>query len=313
MIENHSGNSKIYMQMVDPDTIRSIFARVDVFFHKRPCAQFVVADLAKTSLIRSVHSMDCGVSKRLERHMSNEDSQYYFACMPLKGSLGIKHHGRYCELSAGKLGFVTTDEEYTIEMSKYLDAIWLRVPVALLRSYVVSMDEMLAHPFDISQGIGGAVLGLMCGSLKGSGVLGAKAANLVEQSMLGLLGEIINGALYSDEGATTLHRQKILARAREFIEAHLCDEDLTPQRIAETIGISQRYLSELFAAEGSSTMRWVQKRRLERCRMELELRGIGHQLIREIAYSFGFSNISSFNRAFKAHYGHSPKSLLALQ
>lgn len=313
MMERSGNNISIDMQKVDLETIRALFARVDVVFHEKPYAKFVAADLNSTSVIRSIHSTDSGVSRRLERHMCDEDVNYYFACMPLTGSLGIKHHGRFCELSQGKLGFVTTDEEYIIEMSKYLDAVWMRIPVGVLRSYVVSMDEMLAHPFDVSGGIGSALLGLMSGSLSESGALGTRGAQLVEQAMLGLLGELVNSALYNDETPTTLHRQKILARARDFIEAHLCDDDLTPQRIAQTMGISQRYLSELFASEGSSTMRWVQKRRLERCRMELEQRGSGHQLIREIAYSFGFSNISSFNRAFKAHYGHSPRGLLAVQ
>ncbi|MDF1802126.1 MAG: helix-turn-helix transcriptional regulator [Thalassobius sp.] len=81
--------------------------------------------------------------------------------------------------------------------------------------------------------------------------------------------------------------------------------------MAQGVGISSRYLSEIFAAEGTSPMRWVRQRRLELCRMELERQTGGNQLICEVAYSMGFTNVSSFNRAFKAHFGQSPRDLIA--
>ena len=80
--------------------------------------------------------------------------------------------------------------------------------------------------------------------------------------------------------------------------------------VANGIGISRRYLSQIFAAEGSSVMRWVQRRRLERCRLALQANLIELKTIQEIAYSVGFANISSFNRAFKAQFGCSPRAMM---
>lgn len=242
--------------------------------------------------------------------MSDNDSLYYFGCLPLQGGLNIWHRGRFCDLASGSLGFVATNEEYVIQMSDDLDALWLRIPAQMFRSHVISADELLNRPFDISRGVGLAALGLMQASVREDNEVTRRGANLIAHSLLGFIGELTNS---NPDGATapsTQHRKKILARARDFIEQHLNDDELSPRDIAHGIGVSIRYLSEVFAAEGTSVMRWVQRRRLELCRIELERQGNSSQLICEIAYSMGFINISSFNRAFKAHFGRSPRSLM---
>jgi AraC-like DNA-binding protein len=304
------GNTVVHMPTFEPQTIKALFTNLDVSSAKEINARFVASQLGELSLIRSIHSSRHCSSRRLQRHMSERDSHYFFACLPLEGGLEIRHFGRSCSLRRGSLGFVATKEEYVIQMSDYLDALWLRMPAPMLRSHVISMDELLGCSLDISTGIGFAAMALMHASITEGNELSSRGAHLIAQSLLGFIGELANSALRNEAAPSTLHRRKILARARDYIEEHLSDETLSPQDIARGIGVSLRYLSELFAAEGSSAMRWVQKRRLERCRMELERHGIGHQPIREVAYSMGFANVSSFNRAFKSYYGRSPRSLM---
>ncbi|WP_409233776.1 helix-turn-helix domain-containing protein [Novosphingobium sp. MMS21-SN21R] len=61
--------------------------------------------------------------------------------------------------------------------------------------------------------------------------------------------------------------------------------------------------------EGVLTVRWIRMRRLERCRADLENPEMRNLSISEIAFNHGFSNISSFNRAFKARFKVAPTAL----
>lgn len=311
------GTSVIKMRSFDPAIIGSIFTRVDMSWSKDARAKFVVSPVGDLSLIRSMHKATNSKSRRLERHMTDEDEGHYFACLPMAGGVEIQYAAKSnktpkaCELKAGQLGLVKTKEEYEINMSDTLDALWLRIPAKLLRSHAICVDDAVGRPLDMNSGLGHVAKKMMYGVVSEGLDLPDRSGRVLSQSLLSFLGEIISSSVTDEVTVATRGRRKILERAQAFIEEHIHDDELNPALIARGIGISSRYLSEIFAAEGTSPMRWVRKRRLEMCRMELERQNGGQQLVCEIAYSMGFTNVSSFNRAFKAHFGHAPRALLS--
>jgi AraC-like DNA-binding protein len=88
--------------------------------------------------------------------------------------------------------------------------------------------------------------------------------------------------------------------------AGLCDPELKPAAVATAAGVSVRYANALLSNEGTSLERYIQDRRLERCHGALGDPAHAHRTIGEIAYSWGFSDLSHFGRRFKAEYGCSP-------
>jgi AraC-like DNA-binding protein len=119
--------------------------------------------------------------------------------------------------------------------------------------------------------------------------------------------DLVAAALSADEPVSYLRRlggpRRTWERACDYAERHLGDENLSPARIADAVGISTRYLSELFASQGTTTMEWVARRRLESCRAALERQSWAPGIITEIAFQSGFGNISSFNRSLRKHSG----------
>ena len=99
---------------------------------------------------------------------------------------------------------------------------------------------------------------------------------------------------------------RLLARIEAHIGENLRDPDLSPGRVAGSFGISPRYLHKLFSARGETFGAYVMSRRLEG--VGDDLTGADHPptAIWEIAVRWGFGDISSFNRAFKARYGCTP-------
>jgi AraC-like DNA-binding protein len=101
-------------------------------------------------------------------------------------------------------------------------------------------------------------------------------------------------------------RALLLAGAIDEIERSLADRELAPEQVAERIGVSTRYLHQLFSERGLTFGRHLLARRLEHCKRDLADRESVQVSIGEIAWNRGFQDPSHFGRAFKARYGLTP-------
>jgi len=108
-------------------------------------------------------------------------------------------------------------------------------------------------------------------------------------------------------GFTLSSRRSVtLMLLKRSIEARLPDPDLKPAGAAAAAGISVRYANSLLAQEDTCLERYIIGRRLERCRRTLDDPAQAHRMIGEIAFSWGFADLSHFARRFKAAFGCTP-------
>jgi len=106
-------------------------------------------------------------------------------------------------------------------------------------------------------------------------------------------------------------QRTLMIRAKDYIDRRLTDPALDPAEIASAVHISTRYLHKLFAAEHRSVSQYIRHSRLERCRADLLDPRQSHRSISAIAHGWGFSDLSGFNRAFRATFGASPRDVRA--
>lgn len=102
-------------------------------------------------------------------------------------------------------------------------------------------------------------------------------------------------------------RAEILA----FLEQNATEPDLTPAYVSRRFGISKRYLHKLLSDHGASFHETLSRLRLQRCFEALAREGKA-RTVAEIAFDAGFSDLSSFNRRFRAAYGVQPRRVRAL-
>jgi AraC-like DNA-binding protein len=97
------------------------------------------------------------------------------------------------------------------------------------------------------------------------------------------------------------------AAAYGFIEDHLADPGLGAARIAAAIGVSERHLSRVLAAGGTTVPRLVRSRRLELAYAMLAgPRPAGPRLapsVAEVAVRCGFTSAAYFSHAFRERFG----------
>jgi AraC-like DNA-binding protein len=83
---------------------------------------------------------------------------------------------------------------------------------------------------------------------------------------------------------------------------------LNGERLARALGVSKRYIQQLFEENGRTLSAEIIGERLKAARQALADPAFDGQKISEIAYRCGFSDLSYFNRAFRQKYGETPKA-----
>lgn len=127
----------------------------------------------------------------------------------------------------------------------------------------------------------------------------------VVQSTLQLVTAAISPTAETVREADSPIRNALLGRVQRYMDDHLLDPDLKPERICRDIGVSRAKLYQLFESSGG-VMRQIQRKRLGRAYRALADLGRPRACIAEIAWRHGFSDEKYFHRSFKAEFGHTP-------
>ena len=95
----------------------------------------------------------------------------------------------------------------------------------------------------------------------------------------------------------------------DHIATHFQDPGLSLELVARCQGISPRYVQRLMESSGSSFTGRVNELRLQRAFKLLTDPHTSTQRISDIALEVGFSDVSHFNRLFRARFGNSPRGV----
>ncbi|MEU9380162.1 helix-turn-helix domain-containing protein [Streptomyces sp. NPDC048279] len=130
-------------------------------------------------------------------------------------------------------------------------------------------------------------------------------ADFIGHPSIELIRAVITIHLRADEFAAEPLAATLQLRILEYARKHLHDPDLSVEQIAAAHHISVRHLYKVLARSEISLSDWIRTRRLEACRHALAATPAA-VTIGAIARRHGFSDMSSFSRAFRAEYGISP-------
>lgn len=159
------------------------------------------------------------------------------------------------------------------------------------------------------QALASAVLGMLGGGARDAAAPSAPTGwGVLEESQLVALAVALAEGGPSggpeDSAASAAH----LRAAQSYVERHLADPGLGAPQVAAGVGLSERHLSRVFAAAGTSLPRYVSGRRVLAARRLLETRP-GQLTVAEVAHAVGFTSAAGFARAFRAHQGVTPSEV----
>ena len=99
-------------------------------------------------------------------------------------------------------------------------------------------------------------------------------------------------------------QHKLISSAKEYIQLNYADSSLSVHDIAESIGISDTYLSSVFTEYTvENLVTYLNRFRVDMAKELLLNTGI---IIKDVGYKVGFYTIQNFNRVFKRYMGMTP-------
>lgn len=314
MSDNTTGQRAVEVVSIEGDAeafaliLSRLFVAVEVAFadaRDRVSAAVSRGSFGDMELLRTVLDEGWFTVSRTQESLAAQTSSSFFVSCVFAGTVQLTQAERLIKLRAGDIALLDSAEPYAVAIDGALDMLWIRIPRYRLEGRLPRPVEVTAQRVDGQRGVGRLVSLLLQATFDEADGVGPAHALRVCNVLLDLLTLSLS---LPDEGA---HRRSdtVLRRVQNYIEANLSDPELALQRIAAQHSISVRYLNKLFEREGISTARWIRLRRLERCRSDLEAEQMSEVSVSDIALSHGFGDVSSFNRAFKSHFGVVPGSL----
>ncbi|HEX4307985.1 MAG TPA: helix-turn-helix domain-containing protein [Solirubrobacterales bacterium] len=227
----------------------------------------------------------------------------YFCNLPLSPGSWASQDGRRADLAAGDLVIVDGSQPFELGFERAFDQVSIALPHDLLAPLLATPTLATAVRVRGDQGVGAIAGAALRALAAGAAPLDAAEARAVADQVSRLLALSLGRPSASTAKAP---RVLLLAGAIDEIERRLADPELAPGQVAERIGVSTRYLHQLFSERGLTFGRHLLARRLEQCRRDLGDPEHAHESIGEIAWNRGFQDPSHFGRAFKARYGLTP-------
>ncbi|MBR0799718.1 helix-turn-helix domain-containing protein [Bradyrhizobium jicamae] len=235
-------------------------------------------------------------------------SSCFYLNLKLAGRCRIEQDGRSVDLSPGQVGIFDSERLFALRHSQgpslQVASFW--VPAQLLRDRLppsfefraarVSDDPLVGHLIvetahalnsaaphtsdEENARLFGVLLDLVALSLSRDGRRGAEPMSLVEATWIAL---------------------------RRAVHRRLREPGLTAAAAAMSVSISERYVHKLFERAGTTFACYVMDHRLEGVARELRDPGMMGRAIGEIAFDWGFADLSHFARRFKQRFGCTPR------
>lgn len=238
------------------------------------------------------------------RHAESED---FLICRLLSGQLTLEQSGREVVLNPGSFMLVDPRVPHSGALWSASSMLVLKVPRQLLESRLgraPHVASIAVAPIEGEAALTSALLAMLPDIAVG--LTRGAPQEIVREQILDLIALSIGKAMGEGARRVSSARAVVLMKVRAAIEARLADPGLDSQSVARAAGVSLRYANVALSDEGTSISRLIQARRLLRCRRALEDPGQAHRTVSEIAYGWGFSDMTHFGRKFKAAFGLLP-------
>lgn len=244
---------------------------------------------------------------RTARQIAYQTADELFICRQIFGNVAFEQNGQQALLEPGDVILLDPQLPNGCTFPSDSNMLLLKVPRRELEARLGQTREMVLCPIKRSAPEGELTSSLMAMLPPYIGRMRPAIEEIVKDQVLDLFAVSLAQAMGTQRPNVSSARSLAVMRLRAVIEARLSDRSVTAGSVAAAARISVRYANSLLTREGTSIMRLIQTRRLERCRRSLEDPLQAHRTLTEIAYCWGFSDMTHFGRRFKATYGMSPR------
>ena len=189
----------------------------------------------------------------------------------------------------------------------------IAVPRKPLMALVPNLDDTLARPLSGQSGVLQLLDNYLAVLEHGRSASALQLRHAVATHVHDLIAVALGAACdYLDIARGRGIRAARMQAIEADIAKHLAIGDVTAGGLAARHRISPRYIHKLFEGQGTTLSQYVLGRRLSRVHRMLSDARNRDRTIGAIAFSAGFNDLSTFNHAFRRHFGATPSDIRAI-
>jgi AraC-like DNA-binding protein len=231
----------------------------------------------------------------------------------IQGTGMVAQDGRQAVLKPGDFACYDSTRPYTLSFGTQFEQIVLHMPRNAMIRRIGPTEAVTATRVAADSPLGSLVAPFIRNTAAVVSGVGAVAAGRLSDVCLGLVTTALGDLTSCPHRNDTPARAALTFRAKAIVERNLGDMHLNTEKVAALMGISSRYLQDLFHSENTTVSEWIWSRRLEKARRDLFDPLLARESITQIALACGFSDLAHFSRRFKAAYALAPREYRCLQ
>jgi AraC-like DNA-binding protein len=217
------------------------------------------------------------------------------------GSIVVTQRGRRCQLEEGQYALFDCSAGIAVAGIEAYKVLAIFVPSFALNARLRNVPMIVAQPFAWT-----ASAWRIAANLVRS--LTSEIKQIPVSLTYGYASQVVELLSVAVEADWHLSsefsgRAALLKRCTAYVKCNVADSSLDPQKIADAMRISVRYLHKVFEESGESVCEFLRSTRLEASKAELADPQKASTQIREIARRVGFRSQAHFAAAFKCRYG----------
>lgn len=262
------------------------------------CSQY--GDLRFSTFTVSPHEV-----VRLRLHVGRSDEAHYLVSRQRSGVTRMSQNDEVCELQPGDVGLVDGTRTFRLQYLQPVDRVVAVIPHSQLHCRAPWLDRRPLNRMPASSPLSELLrfylerlAGPECASPWEAAALTDNVCNIVALMTATTAHERFSVRQFAV--LPTLDQMLIMLRR------HLADPDLSPGMVAARLGVSLRTLHNRFQDADTTFGKWILENRLLACQRALEDPRHASFTISQIAYGWGFNDLSNFSKAFKARFGVPP-------
>ncbi len=293
------------------DLVCAAFVNLDCYATERQAFSGAISSWSVGSLHLTTMASDRMKLVRSHRQIAKAREDCFLIALEARTTSALVQDGREGLLEAGDFAIVDSTRPYTVLYQDSFEHRVLRIPRREMVQRIGNLDALTGLAINGRSGVG-KLASAFCRMLPSEletldpALHGQLAGTLLDLFAVALGSRLTTGAV--GESAT---RNAWFLRVRNYIEAHLGNPDLSRPMVAAALGISARYVSDIFATNQLSVSQYIWERRLQKCHAALADPLQRGRSISSIAFGWGFNDMSHFSRLFKARFGVSPREYRA--
>jgi AraC family transcriptional regulator, positive regulator of tynA and feaB len=258
-------------------------------------------------IVLGVPQASRSIVRHTRTHVATALADSFLLHVQIAGASLNEQRGRSAALLPGDFTLCSSLDPYSVQVHSDSRLLVLRLSNERLRRLVPDAEDLVCVPI---RGARGGIPAIMVEYLSAiwrqmeCGILDRIPTELTD-SML----QVVAAGLQFDRAPPAARRSRSSLRRQQllsYVRSRIHDPNLTVSGVANALGMSARNVAKLMCAEGVGLAAFILEQRLKGAAHWLIEPRYAHLTITQIAYGWGFGDLSHFHRAFRMRFGQSP-------